>query len=170
MRQIEELKATITAQDNTITTLQTQFSSLRASHEAHVSRLVDAHTAEVASLKDYAKVLEEQQSQRTLHHGKLGAGFNFIFISFSNNIVIHFHRLWRRALSRNHFLVSAVGWSRDTAEGAVLALGGDEPPVFTVAPAFGSFPPSESPPRLTSLEYRQRYCRIMFALCFTTKY
>ncbi|KAF2870981.1 hypothetical protein BDV95DRAFT_573005 [Massariosphaeria phaeospora] len=67
-KQIEELKATITAQDQTISTLQTQFGSLRASHEAHVETLATAHTAEVATLKNYSRVLEEQQSQRTLHH------------------------------------------------------------------------------------------------------
>ncbi|KAF2278474.1 uncharacterized protein EI97DRAFT_255805 [Westerdykella ornata] len=67
-RQIEELKSTITAQDNTISTLQAQFGSLRVSHEAHVASLIDAHAAEVASLKNYTRVLEEQQSQRTLHH------------------------------------------------------------------------------------------------------
>ncbi|KAF2741968.1 hypothetical protein M011DRAFT_472622 [Sporormia fimetaria CBS 119925] len=67
-KQTEELKATITAQDSNISTLQAQFSSLRASHEAHIASLVDAHAAEVASLRNYARVLEEQQSQRTLHH------------------------------------------------------------------------------------------------------
>ncbi|KAF2000477.1 hypothetical protein P154DRAFT_576153 [Amniculicola lignicola CBS 123094] len=65
---IEELKATITAQDNTISTLQSQFGSLRASHEAHVASLVDTHQAEVATLKNYTRALEEQQSQRSLHH------------------------------------------------------------------------------------------------------
>lgn len=42
---------------------------MRASHEAHVASLVDAHQAEVAQLKSYLDILEEQQSQRTLHHG-----------------------------------------------------------------------------------------------------
>ena len=69
-RQVEDLKSTITAQDCTISTLQAQFGSLRASHEAHVASLTDAHSAEVASLREYTRVLEEQQSQRTLHHGK----------------------------------------------------------------------------------------------------
>ncbi|KAF2730438.1 hypothetical protein EJ04DRAFT_579840 [Polyplosphaeria fusca] len=67
-KQVDELKSTIAAQDSTISTLQAQFGSLRASHEAHVASLVGAHTAEVATLKNYTKVLEEQQSQRTLHH------------------------------------------------------------------------------------------------------
>ncbi|KAF2679079.1 hypothetical protein K458DRAFT_422507 [Lentithecium fluviatile CBS 122367] len=67
-RQVDELKATITAQDQTISTLQAQFAGLRVSHEAHIASLVDAHTAEVASLRSYTKALEDQQSQRTLHH------------------------------------------------------------------------------------------------------
>jgi hypothetical protein len=66
----EELKATITAQDQTISTLQAQFTNLRISHEVHVSSLVNAHAAEVASLKNYTKSLEEQQKQRSLHHGE----------------------------------------------------------------------------------------------------
>lgn len=69
-RQVDELKATITAQDQTISTLQAQFASLRVSHEAHVASLVDAHAAEIASLRNYTKALEDQQSQRTLHHGR----------------------------------------------------------------------------------------------------
>ncbi|KAF2641355.1 hypothetical protein P280DRAFT_310434 [Massarina eburnea CBS 473.64] len=67
-KQVEELKATITAQDQTISTLQAQFAGLRASHETHVATLAEAHAAEVASLKNYAKALEEQQQQRSLHH------------------------------------------------------------------------------------------------------
>ncbi|KAF2018372.1 hypothetical protein BU24DRAFT_491344 [Aaosphaeria arxii CBS 175.79] len=67
-QRIEELKATITAQDSTISTLQAQFGSLRKSHEAEIASLQDAHSAAVASLQDYTRVLEEQQSQRTLHH------------------------------------------------------------------------------------------------------
>ncbi|KAH8727133.1 hypothetical protein GQ44DRAFT_770569 [Phaeosphaeriaceae sp. PMI808] len=68
-KQIEELKATIATQDQTISTLQTQFSSLRTSHESHVASLTDTHSAEVASLKNYARVLEEQLAQRpSLHH------------------------------------------------------------------------------------------------------
>ncbi|KAF1956529.1 hypothetical protein CC80DRAFT_59693 [Byssothecium circinans] len=66
--QVEELKATITTQDQTISTLQAQFASLRVSHEAHVVRLADAHAAELASLKSYTKALEEQQQQKSLHH------------------------------------------------------------------------------------------------------
>ncbi|KAF2201518.1 hypothetical protein GQ43DRAFT_471704 [Delitschia confertaspora ATCC 74209] len=66
---VEELKATITAQDNTISTLQSQFGSLRASHEAHITSLLEAHAKEIATLRTYSKVLEEQQSQKTLHHG-----------------------------------------------------------------------------------------------------
>ncbi|KAF2175593.1 hypothetical protein K469DRAFT_702118 [Zopfia rhizophila CBS 207.26] len=67
-KRIEELKATITAQDNTISTLQAQFSSLRTSHESHIGSLTEAHAKEIATLKTYTRVLEEQQSQRTLHH------------------------------------------------------------------------------------------------------
>ncbi|CAI6338959.1 unnamed protein product [Periconia digitata] len=67
-KQIEELKSTITAQDQTISTLQAQFASLRGSHEAHVASLVDAHSAETSSLRNYTRALEEQQKQRTLHH------------------------------------------------------------------------------------------------------
>ncbi|KAH7095175.1 hypothetical protein FB567DRAFT_21922 [Paraphoma chrysanthemicola] len=66
-KQIEELKATIATQDYTISTLQGQFSSLRASHESHVARLTDTHSAEVASLSNYARILEEQQ-RPSLHH------------------------------------------------------------------------------------------------------
>ncbi|KAF1966764.1 hypothetical protein BU23DRAFT_311326 [Bimuria novae-zelandiae CBS 107.79] len=65
-KQIDELKATITAQDQTISTLQSQFANLRASQEAHISSLVNAHSLELSSLKDYAKSLESQQ--RGLHH------------------------------------------------------------------------------------------------------
>ncbi|ORY12729.1 hypothetical protein BCR34DRAFT_288122 [Clohesyomyces aquaticus] len=65
-KQIEELKATITAQDSTISTLQSQFAGLRTSHEAHISSLNNSHQAEVESLRNYTRVLE--QSQRTLHH------------------------------------------------------------------------------------------------------
>jgi hypothetical protein len=64
------LKATIVAQDQTISTLQAQFGRVRASHEAEIAALKDAHEAQVATLKDYSQVLEEQQGQRTLHHGK----------------------------------------------------------------------------------------------------
>ncbi|KAK7193201.1 hypothetical protein PSPO01_00995 [Paraphaeosphaeria sporulosa] len=65
-KQLDELKATITTQDQTISTLQSQFSSLRASHDAHVNSLVNAHAAEVSALKDYTKSLESQQ--KGLHH------------------------------------------------------------------------------------------------------
>ncbi|PVH97683.1 hypothetical protein DM02DRAFT_630873 [Periconia macrospinosa] len=68
INQIDELKATITAQDQTISTLQAQFASLRGSHEAHVASLVAAHSAEISSLRNYTRALEEQQKQRTLHH------------------------------------------------------------------------------------------------------
>ncbi|CAO2656324.1 Nn.00g051270.m01.CDS01 [Neocucurbitaria sp. VM-36] len=68
-KHIEELKATITTQDQTISTLQAQFGSLRASHEAHVASLADTHLAEIASLKNYARVLEEQLARKpSLHH------------------------------------------------------------------------------------------------------
>ncbi|KAH7085521.1 hypothetical protein BKA63DRAFT_499767 [Paraphoma chrysanthemicola] len=66
-KQIEELKATIATQDYTISTLQGQFSSLRASHESHIARLTETHLAEVASLSNYARILEEQQ-RPSLHH------------------------------------------------------------------------------------------------------
>ncbi|KAJ4348218.1 uncharacterized protein N0V89_009590 [Didymosphaeria variabile] len=65
-KQLDELKATVTAQDQTISTLQSQFASLRASHEAHVNSLVNAHSAEVSALRDYTKSLESQQ--KSLHH------------------------------------------------------------------------------------------------------
>ncbi|KAF2470306.1 uncharacterized protein BDR25DRAFT_343082 [Lindgomyces ingoldianus] len=50
-KQVEELKATITAQDQTISTLQAQFTRLRTSQEAHIKTLVDSHRAEVAYLE-----------------------------------------------------------------------------------------------------------------------
>ncbi|KAF2444052.1 hypothetical protein P171DRAFT_473245 [Karstenula rhodostoma CBS 690.94] len=65
-KQLDELKATITTQDQTISTLQSQFSRLRASHEAHINSLVNVHAAEVSALKDYTKSLESQQ--KGLHH------------------------------------------------------------------------------------------------------
>jgi len=68
-KQVEELKSTITAQGHTISALSAQFASLRKSHEAHVESLMEAHAKEVATLKTYTHVLEEQ-SQRTLHHSK----------------------------------------------------------------------------------------------------
>lgn len=70
-KQIEELKATIAAQDQTISSLQAQFGSLRATNETHLTSLTKAHVAEVASLKTHARILEEQLAQRpSLHHGK----------------------------------------------------------------------------------------------------
>ncbi|UPX19603.1 uncharacterized protein EKO05_0009861 [Ascochyta rabiei] len=73
-----DLKATIATQDQTISTLQSRFGSLRLSHEAHVSSLADAHAAEVASLRNHAKLLEEQLAQRPgLHHA---SGDNFLFL------------------------------------------------------------------------------------------
>jgi uncharacterized coiled-coil protein SlyX len=70
-RQTEDLEVTVATQDQTISTLQSQFSSLRSSHEAHVSSLADAHAAELASLRNYTKALEEQLAQRpSLHHGE----------------------------------------------------------------------------------------------------
>ncbi|KAH7394030.1 hypothetical protein DE146DRAFT_616609 [Phaeosphaeria sp. MPI-PUGE-AT-0046c] len=69
-KQIEELKSTIATQDQTISTLQVQFASLRASHDSHIASLSSTHSAEVASLKNYARVLEDQLAQRpSLHHG-----------------------------------------------------------------------------------------------------
>ncbi|KAF1838000.1 hypothetical protein BDW02DRAFT_68353 [Decorospora gaudefroyi] len=76
-KHVEELKATIATQDQTISVLQTQFSSLRASHEAHIASLRDSHSAEVASLKNYIQVLEEQSSKRGLHHASSN---NFLFL------------------------------------------------------------------------------------------
>ncbi|KAF2501443.1 hypothetical protein BU16DRAFT_522417 [Lophium mytilinum] len=66
--QLEELKATISAQDQTISTLSSQFASLQTSHEAHIASLSEAHEREISSLKTYARVLEEQSQQRSLHH------------------------------------------------------------------------------------------------------
>ena len=66
-KQIDELKGTIVTQDQTISTLQIQFASLRASHESHIAKLSSSHSAEVASLKNYARVLEEQLTQRPSH-------------------------------------------------------------------------------------------------------
>ncbi|KAF2024702.1 hypothetical protein EK21DRAFT_78183 [Setomelanomma holmii] len=77
-RKIEELKATISNQDHTISTLQSQFSSLRASHESHIASLTDTHLAEVASLKNYARVLEDQLAHRpSLHHASSN---NLLFV------------------------------------------------------------------------------------------
>ncbi|KAF2827319.1 hypothetical protein CC86DRAFT_348672 [Ophiobolus disseminans] len=77
-KQIEEHKATIATQDQTISTLQTQFSSLRASHDSHVLSLTESHSAEVASLKNYARVLEEQLAHRpSLHHASSN---NLLFV------------------------------------------------------------------------------------------
>ncbi|KAL6709534.1 hypothetical protein ACN47E_001469 [Coniothyrium glycines] len=68
-KHIEDLKATISTQDNTISTLQAQFSSLRSSHDSYITSLSDTHAAEIAALKDYTRVLEEQLAQKpSLHH------------------------------------------------------------------------------------------------------
>jgi phage-related tail protein len=67
--QVEELKSTITAQDQTISTLSAQFASLQTSHEAHIASLSEAHAKEISTLKTYARVLEEQSQQKSLHHG-----------------------------------------------------------------------------------------------------
>ncbi|KAF3036241.1 hypothetical protein E8E11_004405 [Didymella keratinophila] len=57
------------SQDQTIATLRSKFSSLRLSHEARVSNLAERHAAEVASLRNYARLLEEQLAQHpSLHH------------------------------------------------------------------------------------------------------
>jgi hypothetical protein len=69
-KQIDELKATVTAQDNTISTLQAQFANLRTNQEAHIDSLTKTHNAEVTSLKEYTRVLEEQLAHRPLHHGE----------------------------------------------------------------------------------------------------
>jgi hypothetical protein len=69
-QQIDELKATVTAQDSTISTLQAQFANLRTNQEAHIESLTKTHNAEVTSLKEYTRVLEEQLAHRPLHHGK----------------------------------------------------------------------------------------------------
>ncbi|KAF2623341.1 hypothetical protein BU25DRAFT_296497, partial [Macroventuria anomochaeta] len=80
----EDLKATIATQDQTISTLQSQFGSLRSSHEAYVSSLAEAHAAEVASLRNYARLLEEQLAQRpSLHHGESDA-----HLASSNNLLL----------------------------------------------------------------------------------
>jgi hypothetical protein len=69
--QLEELKATITAQNHTISTLTSQFASLRTSHDAHIASLADAHSKEVATLKTYTEGLEQREkSLKTLRHGK----------------------------------------------------------------------------------------------------
>ena len=65
-RQIDDLKSVVATQDTTIEKLQTQFASLRASYSAHT----DSLQKEVASLRTYNQVLEEQQAQRTPHHGQ----------------------------------------------------------------------------------------------------
>lgn len=81
-KQIEELKNTIATQDQTISTLQVQFASLRASHESHIASLSSSHSAEVASLKNYARVLEEQLAQRpSLHHASSN---NLLFVIDTN--------------------------------------------------------------------------------------
>jgi hypothetical protein len=67
----EDLHGTIASQNQTISTLQSRLSSLRSSHEVHVSSLAETHAAEVASLRNYAKQLEEQLAQHpSLHHGE----------------------------------------------------------------------------------------------------
>ncbi|KAF1946752.1 hypothetical protein EJ02DRAFT_393918 [Clathrospora elynae] len=76
-KHIEELKATIAPQDETISTLQSQFCGLRASHKAHVASLIESNLAEVASLKNYVRMLEEQ-AQPSLHHTSSN---NLLFLS-----------------------------------------------------------------------------------------
>lgn len=58
--QIMDLRGTITAQNHTISTLTSQFASLRSAHEAHVASLVDAHAKELATLKTYTEGLEQR--------------------------------------------------------------------------------------------------------------
>lgn len=67
-KRIEELKSTIATQDQTISTLQTQYSNLRTSNESYIDSLTDSHSAEVASLRNQVRVLEEQLARRPLHH------------------------------------------------------------------------------------------------------
>ncbi|KAF2129957.1 hypothetical protein P153DRAFT_396295 [Dothidotthia symphoricarpi CBS 119687] len=68
-KQIEELVATVTTRDQTILTLQSHLGSLRASHEAHIASFAETYAAEVASLKNHARVLEEQLFQHaSVHH------------------------------------------------------------------------------------------------------
>ncbi|OCL04720.1 hypothetical protein AOQ84DRAFT_380290 [Glonium stellatum] len=80
-KQVEELKSTVTAQGHTISALSAQFASLRKSHEAHVESLIEAHAKEVATLKTYTHVLEEQQSQRALHR----ASSNHLLLMLDTN-------------------------------------------------------------------------------------
>jgi septal ring factor EnvC (AmiA/AmiB activator) len=77
-KQIEELKSTIATQDQTLSSLQIQFSSLRTSHESYIDSLTDSHSAEVASLRNHVRVLEEQLVRRPLHHSTY---HNFLTIS-----------------------------------------------------------------------------------------
>ncbi|KAH6637388.1 hypothetical protein C7974DRAFT_389411 [Boeremia exigua] len=66
---VTETSQTTDTQDQTIATLRSHFKGLKTSHEAHVSSLAEAHAAEVASLRNYTKLLEEQLAQRSvLHH------------------------------------------------------------------------------------------------------
>ncbi|KAK1914955.1 hypothetical protein P3342_011884 [Pyrenophora teres f. teres] len=70
-KQIKEPKSTITTPDLTISVLKTQFSRLRASHEAQVASLVETHLTEVASLRNRIRVLEEQNGKHELHHDSI---------------------------------------------------------------------------------------------------
>ncbi|KAI1541362.1 SUI1 Translation initiation factor 1 eIF-1 SUI1 [Pyrenophora tritici-repentis] len=76
LKQIEEPKSTTTP-DLTISKLKTQFSRLRASHEAKVASLVETHQTEVASLRNQIRVLEEQNGRHELHHASIDS-FPFV--------------------------------------------------------------------------------------------
>ncbi|KAK5014131.1 hypothetical protein LTR39_003301, partial [Cryomyces antarcticus] len=66
--QIDELRATINARDQTISMLSAQFMNLRTSQEAHIASLKDTHAKELASIKTYTEILEES------HHSSQDSG------------------------------------------------------------------------------------------------
>jgi hypothetical protein len=68
--QLDELKCTVAAQHKDILTLQTQLANLGASHESYIESLSDNHSAEVTSLKNNVRTLEDQLARRPgLRHG-----------------------------------------------------------------------------------------------------
>jgi hypothetical protein len=58
--------------------LQTQSSNLRTSHESYIDSLTDSHLAEVTSLRNHVRVLEDQLARRPLRHSTY---HNFLTIS-----------------------------------------------------------------------------------------